>query len=101
MEHNNLKTISSHLFSNNKQRMSISLAYNKLNFEEKEMRNHSLVVKGISPFAETYNLRLLNLSHNSFKLTFEDWWINGHDSLDISHNLIVDIWVSVLSYLDK
>ncbi|CAB3250821.1 unnamed protein product [Arctia plantaginis] len=93
MAHNNLKTISSYLFSNNKQRMSISLAYNKLDFEDKELTNNSWMVKRSSPFAHTYNLKLLNLSHNEFKVAFEDWWMNGHESLDISHNYIQNLWV--------
>ncbi|XP_075976289.1 uncharacterized protein LOC142976678 [Anticarsia gemmatalis] len=92
MEHNNLKTISSYLFSNNKQRMSISLAYNKLDFEDKELTNNSWMVKRTSPFAHTYNLKLLNLSHNEFKVAFEDWWVNGHENLDISHNNIQNLW---------
>ncbi|XP_072950036.1 uncharacterized protein [Epargyreus clarus] len=92
MENNNLKVISSYLFSNNKQRMSISLAYNKLDFENKELENNSWTVKSVSPFAHTYNLKLLNLSHNEFKHAFMDWWINGHDSLDISHNSIHYLW---------
>ncbi|CAG9787161.1 unnamed protein product [Diatraea saccharalis] len=92
LEHNNMKTISSYLFSNNKQRMSVSLAYNKLNFEYKELNNNSWVINKISPFAHTYNLRLLNLSHNEFKMTFEDWWMNGHDNLDISYNNIHKLW---------
>lgn len=95
MAHNNLKTISSYLFSNNKQRMSISLAYNKLDFEDKELTNNSWMVKRSSPFAHTYNLKLLNLSHNEFKVAFEDWWMNGHESLDISHNYIQNLWVSI------
>lgn len=92
MEHNNLKTISPYLFSNNKQRMSISLAYNQLDFEDKELTNNSWLVKRASPFAHTYNLKLLNLSHNEFKVAFEDWWVNGHESLDISHNNIQNLW---------
>nr|XP_021189550.2 protein toll [Helicoverpa armigera] len=92
MEHNNLKTISSYLFSNNKQRMSISLAYNKLDFEDKELANNSWLVKRASPFAHTYNLKLLNLSHNEFKVAFEDWWVNGHENLDITHNNIQNLW---------
>nr|CAB3506228.1 unnamed protein product [Spodoptera littoralis] len=92
MEHNNLKTISPYLFSNNKQRMSISLAYNQLDFEDKELTNNSWLVKRASPFAHTYNLKLLNLSHNEFKVAFEDWWVNGHENLDISHNNIQNLW---------
>ncbi|VVD00393.1 unnamed protein product [Leptidea sinapis] len=88
MEHNNLKTISSYLFINNKQRMSISFAYNDLDFVNKELSNNSWIVKRISPFAMTYNLKLLNLSHNQFDVIQDDWWINGHDYLDISHNSI-------------
>ncbi|XP_022826007.1 protein toll-like [Spodoptera litura] len=92
MEHNNLKTISPYLFSNNKQRMSISLAYNQLDFEDKELTNNSWLVKRASSFAHTYNLKLLNLSHNEFKVAFEDWWVNGHENLDISHNNIQNLW---------
>lgn len=95
MENNDLKVISSYLFSNNKQKMSISLAYNKLDFEHKELVNNSWVVNRISPFAHTYNLRLLNLSHNEFKMVFDDWWINGHDHLDISFNQIRTLWVCI------
>lgn len=95
MEHNNLKLISSYLFSNNRQRMSISLAYNQLNFENKELENNSWTTNMISPFSHTYNLRLLNLSHNKFKFTFEDWWVNGHDILDISYNSISYLWVRI------
>ncbi|XP_041968157.1 protein toll-like [Aricia agestis] len=93
MEHNNLKTISSYLFINNKQRMSISFAYNRLDFENKELENNSWTVKRISPFAHTYSLRLLNLSHNQFKMAYDDWWSNGHESLDISSNDITHLWV--------
>ncbi|KAJ2947654.1 hypothetical protein O0L34_g17457 [Tuta absoluta] len=92
MEQNKLKTISSYLFSNNRQRMSVSLAYNQLNFENKEQQNNTWIVSRNSPFAHTYNLRLLNLSHNKFMHTFEDWWRNGHDILDISHNSIAYLW---------
>ncbi|KAL0832186.1 hypothetical protein ABMA28_001641 [Loxostege sticticalis] len=92
MENNNLKVISSYLFSNNKQRMSISLAYNKLDFEHKELVNNSWIVNRVSPFAHTYNLKLLNLSHNEFKTVFDDWWINGHDHLDLSYNHIKTLW---------
>ncbi|XP_028174861.1 protein toll-like [Ostrinia furnacalis] len=92
MENNSLKVISSYLFSNNKQKMSISLAYNKLDFEHKELINNSWVVNKASPFAHTYNLRLLNLSHNEFRTVFDDWWINGHDHLDISYNYIKNLW---------
>ncbi|CAH0399211.1 unnamed protein product [Chilo suppressalis] len=92
LEHNNLKTISSYLFSNNKQKMSVSLAYNKLDFEYKELKNNSWVHNKISPFAHTYHLRLLNLSHNAFHSAFDDWWSNGHDILDISFNKIHKLW---------
>ncbi|KAJ8719078.1 hypothetical protein PYW07_016634 [Mythimna separata] len=92
MEHNNLKTISSYLFSNNKQRMSISLAYNRLDFEDKELTNNSWILKRSSPFAHTYNLKLLNISHNEFKVAFEDWWVNGHENLDIRYNYIQNLW---------
>ncbi|CAH0583134.1 unnamed protein product [Chrysodeixis includens] len=88
MEHNNLTTISSYLFSNNKQRMSISLAYNRLNFESKELVNNTWQTNKKSPFAQTYNLKLLNLSHNEFKVSFKDWWVNGHDNIDITYNNI-------------
>lgn len=98
MEHNNLKTISSYLFSNNKQRMSISFAYNELNFENKELQNNSWTVNKISPFAHTYNLKLLNLSHNKFEVTYDDWWINGHENLDISFNSINYLWVCIYCY---
>lgn len=91
MAHNDLKHISSYLFSNNKQRMSISLAYNKLDFVSKEITNNSWMMKSTSPFAHTYNLKLLNLSHNEFEVTFEDWWLNGHENLDISNNKIKDL----------
>lgn len=97
MEHNKLRTISSYLFSNNRQRMSISLAYNQLSFENRELHNNSWIVNKVSPFADTYNLRLLNLSHNNFKHTFQDWWINGHDILDISYNSISSLWVSIIN----
>lgn len=97
MEHNKLQTISSYLFSNNRQRMSITLAYNQLSFKNRELHNNSWIVNRVSPFADTYNLRLLNLSHNNFKNTFEDWWINGHDILDISHNSISTLWVSIIN----
>ncbi|KAJ0177874.1 hypothetical protein K1T71_006747 [Dendrolimus kikuchii] len=92
MEHNRLKIISSYLCSNNKQRMVISLAHNRLDFQEKVFENNSWTVKTFSPFAHTYNLRFLNLSHNKFEVSFEDWWINGHESLDISHNCITNLW---------
>ncbi|XP_049870963.1 protein toll-like [Pectinophora gossypiella] len=92
MEHNKLKTVSSYLFSNNRQRMYVSLAYNQLSFENKVVQNNSWIVTRVSPFAHTYNLRLLNLSHNKFTHTFEDWWINGHDILDISYNSISYLW---------
>lgn len=98
MERNKLRTISSYLFSNNRQKMSISLAYNQLSFENRELHNNSWIVNRVSPFAGTYNLRLLNLSHNNFKRTFQDWWINGHDILDISHNSISSLWVSIINY---
>ncbi|XP_037297078.1 protein toll [Manduca sexta] len=92
MEHNNLETISSYLFSNNKQRMSISFAYNRLTFEERKLINNTCEVKRFSPFKHTYNLHLLNLSHNSFKFTSKDWWTNGHEKLDISGNCITHLW---------
>ncbi|CAH3983989.1 unnamed protein product [Pieris brassicae] len=92
MEHNNLKTISSYLFSNNKQRMSISFAYNELHFKNKELQNNSWTSNTISPFAHTFNLKLLNLSHNKFEATYDDWWINGHEHLDISYNYINYLW---------
>ncbi|XP_026732009.1 protein toll-like [Trichoplusia ni] len=90
MEHNNLKTISSYLFSNNKQHMSISLAYNQLDFEGTELINDTWQINKISPFAETYNLKLLNLSHNEFKVSFKDWWVNGHENIDVSYNNITN-----------
>lgn len=93
MEHNRLETITSYMFSNNKQRMSVSLAYNQLSFENKVLENNSMTVESISPFAHTYNLRSLNLSHNKFRQSLEDWWINGHDILDISYNSIKHPWV--------
>ncbi|CAK1544118.1 unnamed protein product [Leptosia nina] len=92
MEHNNLKTISSYLFSNNKQRMSISFAYNELDFETKELQNNSWTINKVSPFSHTYNLRLLNLSHNRFESSYDDWWTNGHENLDISYNKINYLW---------
>lgn len=94
MEHNGLKTISSYLFSNNRQKMVISLAHNKLTFESKEMNNTT--TNKTSPFVHTYNLKLLNLSYNHFKYSFEDWWTNGHDNLDISYNHIRFLWVSYI-----
>lgn len=92
MEHNSLRTITSYLFSNNRQKMVISLAHNKLNFETKELETNATSNK-TSPFVHTYNLKLLNLSHNNFKVSFEDWWTNGHDNLDISYNHIRYLWV--------
>lgn len=92
MEHNTLKTISSYLFSNNRQKMVISLAHNKLNFEANQLEITATSNK-TSPFIHTYNLKLLNLSHNNFKFSFEDWWTNGHDNLDISYNHIRYLWV--------
>lgn len=92
IEHNKLKIMSTYLCSDNKQRMSISLAYNQLNFVEKVYENNSWNVKTFSPFAHTYNLKLLNLSHNRFEVSFEDWWVNGHENLDISYNCIKDLW---------
>lgn len=74
--------------------MTISLAYNKLRFEDKELVNNSWINRRISPFSHTYNLRLLNLSHNEFRTGFKDWWINGHDNLDIRYNYIEKLWVS-------
>ncbi|OWR52546.1 putative toll precursor [Danaus plexippus plexippus] len=91
MEHNNLKTISSYIFTNNKQRMIISLAYNKLHIENKELESNDLSGAQVSPFAFTYNLKMLNLSHNNFETAYEDWWINGHDHLDLSFNSIQNI----------
>lgn len=73
--------------------MVISLAYNKLNFETKKRTDNATSNKS-SPFVHTYNLKLLNLSHNNFKVSFDDWWTNGHDNLDISHNRIRNLWVS-------
>ncbi|XP_045496838.1 protein toll-like [Colias croceus] len=92
MEHNKLKTITSYLFSNNRQRMTISFAYNELDFETKELRNNSWTVNKVSPFLHTYSLKLLNLSHNKFEVTYDDWWINGHENLDISFNSIQSLW---------
>ncbi|XP_048007032.1 protein toll-like [Leguminivora glycinivorella] len=90
VEHNNLKTVSSYLFSNSKQRMYISLAYNNLNFENKGLDNNTRPAEPVllSPFSNTYSLRVLNLSHNEFKNTFVDWFANGHDTLDIRYNEI-------------
>lgn len=99
MERNNLKTITPYLFSNNKQRMSINMAYNRLDFESKVLINSSWGNQSFSPFARAYNLRLLNLSHNEFKITFDDWWLNGHENLDISYNNITILWVSYQTYL--
>ncbi|XP_061704893.1 protein toll-like [Cydia pomonella] len=90
VEHNNLKIVSSYLFCNNKQRMYISLAYNNLNFEYNVLDNNTWPAEPVllSPFSNTYNLRVLNLSHNEFKNTFVDWFANGHDTLDIRYNQI-------------
>lgn len=99
MEHNNLKTISSYIFTNNKQRMIISLAYNKLHFEKKELESNDLSGAQVSPFAFTYNLKMLNLSHNNFETAYEDWWINGHDHLDLSFNSIQNIGVCTRRYV--
>ncbi|XP_028034865.1 protein toll-like [Bombyx mandarina] len=88
IENNNLKIITSDLFRNNKQRMSISLANNNLDFEQTVYANNCLSLEPRSPFANTYNLKLLNLSHNAFRISFVDWWINGHEIVDVSHNAI-------------
>lgn len=76
--------------------MSVNMAYNHLDFEDNDFVNNSWTHKAISPFAHTYNLGLLNLSHNDFKITFDDWWLNGHDNLDISFNNITVLWVCKL-----
>ncbi|KAG7309609.1 hypothetical protein JYU34_004081 [Plutella xylostella] len=101
VEENRLKTITSYLFSNNKQRMSINMAHNSLSFDGGEAGNDSWVARGVSPFARTYNLRMLNLSYNEFRITFDDWWLNGHENLDISHNHISHLWVSNHSLFDR
>lgn len=75
--------------------MSISLAYNQLDFESTELQDNSWILKKVSPFVKTYNLGLLNLSHNNFKHAFKDWWVNGHDILDVSYNSIEYLRVSV------
>ncbi|XP_059058541.1 protein toll-like [Achroia grisella] len=97
MENNKLKIISSYMFSNNKQRMSISLAYNHLDFETKDLKHNTWILNRESPFAHTYNLRLLNLSHNELKSVFTDWWINGHEILDISSNGLKKLWDDEIS----
>lgn len=74
--------------------MSISLAYNHLDFEGTELINGTWQRNKISPFAETYNLKLLNLSHNEFKVSFKDWWVNGHENIDVSYNNIISPMVS-------
>lgn len=74
--------------------MSINMAHNSLSFDGGEAGNDSWVARGVSPFARTYNLRMLNLSYNEFRITFDDWWLNGHENLDISHNHISHLWVS-------
>lgn len=78
--------------------MSISLAYNELDFQNKELQKNSWTIKHVSPFAHTYNLRLLNLSHNKFGSAFEDWWINGHEIVDVSSNRLEFLWVCNCDY---
>ncbi|GBP08158.1 Protein toll [Eumeta japonica] len=99
MERNKLKTISSYVFSNNKQRLSINMAFNKLNFEAKESNNSSHKQKShLSPFAYTYQLKLLNLSYNFIDKTFSDWWSNGCENLDLSYNKIRQL--TIMDYED-
>ncbi|CAK1579482.1 unnamed protein product [Parnassius mnemosyne] len=92
MENNKLKLISSNMFENSKQNMWISFALNELNFENKILVNNSWKINASSPFMYTYNLKLLNLSHNQFKQVFADWWVNGHEKVDIRFNSIKNLW---------
>ncbi|XP_068625331.1 protein toll-like [Battus philenor] len=88
MERNELKIISSNLFVNNRQRITISFAFNELDFRNKMLVNNSWIVPKNSPFSETYNLKMLNLSHNKIKNMFVDWWLNGHEKIDLRFNRI-------------
>ncbi|CAG5046448.1 unnamed protein product [Parnassius apollo] len=92
MENNKLKFISSNMFENSKRNMWISFALNELNFENKIVVNNSWRINVDSPFLYTYNLKLLNLSHNQFKQVFTDWWVNGHEKVDIRFNSIKNLW---------
>lgn len=75
--------------------MTVSFAYNKLNFEEVVIVNNTKRIRRYSPFTHTYKLKLLNLSHNEFEVAFPDWWLNGHENLDISYNKIEELWVCI------
>ncbi|XP_045535305.1 protein toll [Papilio machaon] len=92
MESNHLKVISSNLFENNRQRLSISFAYNELDFENKILVNNSWIIRRNSPFINTHNLQMLNLSHNKFRDVFIDWWVNGHEHIDLRFNFIKNLW---------
>lgn len=90
MERNNLKVISSTLFENNKQRLSMSFAYNELDFKNKILDSNKWIN---SPFIHTRNLHMLNLSHNKIKEVSKDLWTNGHENIDLSFNFIKQLWV--------
>ncbi|XP_013173731.1 PREDICTED: leucine-rich repeat-containing G-protein coupled receptor 5-like [Papilio xuthus] len=92
MERNNLKVISSNLFENNRQRLSIFFAYNELDFENKILVNNSWIIRRNSPFINTHNLQMLNLSHNKFRDVSIDWWVNGHEHIDLRFNFIKNLW---------
>ncbi|XP_060802056.1 protein toll [Amyelois transitella] len=98
MEHNGLKILPNYLFVYNKQKMSITLAYNRLSFEVQEEDVMPGVLHRLSPFSGARNLRLLNLSHNEFNQFFYDWWLNGVDVLDIRYNNITNLLDEVEPY---
>lgn len=81
--------------------MSISFAFNELSFEEKRLVNNSWVIRRKSPLMYTYNLKMLNLSHNKFRIAFTDWWTNGHENIDLRFNYIENLWVfTVMRFFD-
>lgn len=90
IERNALEYIPQGIFNNNRQRMWINMAYNRIKIrnddEINNIENESTITN--SPFAHLHHLKMLNLSHNQLQITYDDWWINGHESLDLSFNEI-------------
>lgn len=77
--------------------MSINLAYNKLNFKHQITDDNKIAYKSQSPFSHLHHLKMLNLSHNEIQNSFDDFWSNGHEEVDLSYNNIVDfVPVSIL-----
>lgn len=86
------------LFSNNKQQMTIIMSHNQLDFEN-TIRDDNEINRRISPFGDIIKMKSLDLSHNALKEIYDDWWLNGHESVDISYNNITRLWVRTLYFI--